>query len=609
VEVLPPLPVALPLVVAAALAAGTTFLPRRLADAVAIATAAVVTLLCAVLVVTSAGTTVPYWFGGWGPRGDVAIGVAFTVEPMGAGVATVAGALTTAALLFTWRYFDSVGTLFHTLMLVFLAAMTGFALSGDLFNMFVFFELMGAAAYALTGYKIEERGPLQGALNFAVSNTVGGLLVLLGTALVYGRTGALNLAQIGRTLSESGPDGLVVVAFTLIAAGFLVKAAVVPFHFWLADAYAVVPTPVGVVFAGVLSELGLLGVARVLWTSFAGPFGAHQDALRAVLLVAGALTAVVGSIMAFEQRHLKRMLAFVTIAHAGIILMALGLLSPSGLAGAAIYLVADAGIKGALFLTVGVIFARMGSVDEDGLLGMGRLLPYTGAIFVLGGLGLAGLPPFGTALGKAIAEHAASPLHAGWVLVVFLIASAVTGGAVLRAWGRIFLGWGHRERGQTPAEREAAEERPEITLPRGRTPALMVVPAALLLVGALAVGLVPGLGAATETAAHRFQDTEGYAAAVLDGKPMAVPPSPEGVGWDGRGVLVGIATVAAAAGLGYLGLFRRRISTRVRRPVWRLVRPGIRALKRAHSGQVGDYVAWITFGTAVLGGTFAAILR
>jgi multicomponent Na+:H+ antiporter subunit D len=609
VDVLPPLPVALPLVVGAGLAAGTTFLPRRLADATAVATAAVVTGLCAVLLVTSGGETVPYWFGGWGPRGDVAVGVAFVVEPMGAGVAAVAGALTTAALLFTWRYFDSVGTLFHTLMLVFLAAMTGFALSGDLFNMFVFFELMGVAAYALTGYKIEERGPLQGALNFGVTNTVGGLLVLLGIALVYGRTGALNLAQIGRALAESGPDALVVVAFTLVAAGFLVKAAVVPFHFWLADAYAVVPTPVGVVFAGVLSELGLLGVARVLWTSFAGPFGGHEEALRGVLLVAGALTAVVGSIMAFEQRHLKRMLAFVTIAHAGIILMALALLTPEGLAGAAVYLVADAGIKGALFLVVGVIFASMGSVDEDLLLGMGRRLRSTGVIFAIGGLGLAGLPPFGTALGKAIAEHAARPVHADWVVVVVLFASALTGGAVLRAAGRIFLGWGSRERGQTPAEREAAREGPEVTLPRGRAPALMVVPAALLLAAALALGLAPRVGTATKIAAHRFQDTEGYAAAVLDRRPMAVPAPPSGGGWDGRGVLIGVLTAAAAVGVAFLGLFRRRLSARLRRSVWVLVRPGIRTLKRAHSGQVGDYVAWIAFGTAVLGGTFAAVLR
>ena len=129
-------------------------------------------------------------------------------------------------------------------MLVFLAAMAGFCLSGDLFNLFVFFELMGAAAYALTGYKVEAQGPLEGALNFAVTNSVGAFLALTGLTLLYARTGALNLAQIGRALSGHPADGLVITAFVLLTAGLLIKGAVVPFHFWLDDAHAVAPTPV-----------------------------------------------------------------------------------------------------------------------------------------------------------------------------------------------------------------------------------------------------------------------------------------------------------------------------------------------------------------------------
>src|SRR5689334_7539916 len=125
------------------------------------------------------------------------------------------------------------------------AAMTGFVLSGDIFIMFVFFELMSVCAFALTAYQVEEAGPIQGAFNFAVSNTIGAFLVLLGIALLYGRTGSLNLAEIGRRLTEDGRhDGLVVAAFSLITCGFLGKAAMVPFHFWLADAYATAPAPV-----------------------------------------------------------------------------------------------------------------------------------------------------------------------------------------------------------------------------------------------------------------------------------------------------------------------------------------------------------------------------
>src|SRR5205085_6446304 len=166
--------------------------------------------------------------------------------------------------------------------------------------------------YALAGFKVGELGPLQGGINMAVTNTVGAYLIVIGIALLYGRTGALNLAQIGRTLAGQHGGGLEIVALTLITVGFLVKAAVVPFHMWLADAHAVAPAPVCVLFSGVMVELGLLGIARVYWTVFDAPFGTHQHAIRDVLIVLGLLSALVGAVMCFLQSHLKRLLAYST---------------------------------------------------------------------------------------------------------------------------------------------------------------------------------------------------------------------------------------------------------------------------------------------------------
>jgi multicomponent Na+:H+ antiporter subunit D len=601
-----PLPVAVPLLVAAATVAATAWLRQRrwLSEAIAVTTAVAVTAMCAVLLVRSSDGVVPYWFGGWTPREGVAVGIAFSVEPFGAGMAAFTSLLVVAGLLFSIRYFRDVRPLFHALMLVFLAAMAGFSLSGDLFNMFVYFELMSVAAYALTAFRIEQRGPLQGGLNFAVVNSIGGFLVLIGTGLLYGRTGALNLAQIGETLSGRGADGLVIVAFTLVAGGFLVKAAAVPFHFWLADAYGVAPTPAGIVFAGGLSELGLLGVARLYWTAFADVPGA--EGVGTVLLILGAVTAIVGAVMAFEQRHMKRMLAFITVAHSGLILMGIALLEPLGLGGAALYLVADGAAKAALFVCIGIVQHRVGNVDEDDIIGQGRGLRYTGMAFALTGLALAGLPPFGTALGKTLMEHAAEEVHASWTFWVFAFASLVTGAVVLRAAGRVFLGWGEREASESPAEEEADVEGPETRGARERTPMPMGIAAGALLVVALGIGLWPGLGAGAEESAHSFSDREAYARAVLEGEPAPEPPpAPD----EGASIPVGLSLVAGAVVLGALALFRRRaVPGALRAAVHRSAGRGIHVLRVVHSGDVDDYVAWLTLGVAILGGAFAVTM-
>jgi len=223
------------------------------------------------------------------------------IDPLGAGLAAFVALMFVMAFVFSYRYFTVVGPLFHALMLVFLAGAVGFCLTGDLFNLFVFFELMGVSAYALTGYKVEEPQAIQGALNFAVTNTAGGVLILLAIGLLYGRTGALNLAALGEALAKGPVDMLVLCAFLLLTVGLCTKAAVVPFHFWLGDAHAVAPSPVCALFSGVMVELGLYGLARVYWTVFAPAMKAHASGVSLVLVGLGTLTAVVGA-LAHRQR-------------------------------------------------------------------------------------------------------------------------------------------------------------------------------------------------------------------------------------------------------------------------------------------------------------------
>ena len=589
---LAPLPVAVPLLAAAALTAFGQFAPPRVDDLTGILAAAASTVFSALLLAEARGDLVVHWFGGWRPNGGVALGISFVVDELGAGLALLAGVLVTASLVFAWRYFDEVGTLFHVLMLLFLAGMVGFVLSGDLFNMFVFFEVMGVSAYALTAYRIEDRSAVQGAINFAVVNSLGAFLLLIGIALLYGRTGALNLAQMGNAVTTASPDGLLVVAFALLATGFLVKAAAVPFHFWLADAYAVAPTTVCVVFAGVMSDLGIYALARIYWTVFSGPFASEAGAVRAVLLGAGILTALVGAAMCFLQRHLKRLLAFAVISHLGVFLSGVALLDPRGLAGAGAYVGAHGLLIGGLFISTGMLRRRAGSVDELALHGRGRALPVLRAVVLAGVVGLTGLPLLGVSLGHSLLAEGAHEAGYPWLPAVVTLAAAIVAGALLRAWARVFLGAGPRQDAllsPEPEEEESVSEEPS---------SLRLATATVLVAAGLLLPLAPGLPGQLVQAAERFQDRPAYAGAVLDGRPLPAETAVHVQRITLDAAFYGLAALAGGVLIATMALTpaRRRLSGLGRR-----ADPLVRGLRAVHSGHVGDYTAWFVFGTAVLG--------
>jgi multicomponent Na+:H+ antiporter subunit D len=611
VEQLPVLSVVVPLLVAAGIAAcGWVLRPRRrLLDAIGIATCAGVLAMLALLMTRVARGDEVYWFAGFRPHADIAIGIDFAAGSLSTGLACIAAVLVLSSMIFSWRYFDEVSTYFHSLMLTFLAGMVGFCLTGDVFDLFVWFELMGVSAYALTAYRPEERGPLQGALNFAITNSVGAYLMLSGIAVVYGRTGALNMAQIGVALSRQRPDGLVVVTFVLIISGLLIKSAIVPFQFWLADAHAVAPTPVCVLFSGVMVELGLYGIARVYWSMFGDALG-HRAAISSVLEVLGLATAVVGALFCFRERHVKRLLAFSTISHSGLFLTGIALLTPLGLTGAAVYVIGHALVKAALFLCVGIVLHRLGSVNESWLHGRGRQLRVTGVTFTVAAVGLADMPAFATWLGKGWIEDSGDALGQPWITVIFVAASILVGGAVFRVAGGVFYGIGDPPGEAAAMAAEANEETSEGAIGRGHTPLSMLGPAAVLALGSLAVGLIPSLGRAVEAAVVRFQDEPAYNATVLHGLHVAHPValSPPGAAVVTLpSLLTGIGSVAASIALALVALYWRRL------PVLRRgLEPGAGlagVFRGLQSGVVNDYVTWIVFGLACIGGALSLAIR
>lgn len=602
---LAPLSVAVPLLAAALLTLGHAVLGRIATDVIAVAAAAAVLVMTLLLLVHVGRGFEVYWFGGWHPRAGVAIGIDFQVDAIGAGLAAFVSLLMALALIYSTRYIGVEPPYYHILMLTFMAGMVGFCLSGDLFNMFVLFELMSVSAVALIGYKVQQKAALEGALNFAVINMLGSFLFLIGLALIYARTGALNLAQIGIALAHIGNDRVVVIAFAFLISALLIKAAVVPFHFWLSDAYAVALAPVCLLLAGAMSEIGLYGIARIWFSAFApalAPNGA--GVIRAAFVAIGLLTAFWGGAMALVEDHLKRMLAFVTIAFVGVFLVGAGMLTEEGVGGTAVYVVGDGFVKALLFACVGIVQTRLGRVGQWRLHGRARSLTATGVLFAAGGLLITTMPPFGPFLGKSMIDDAALKQGYAFVPTLLMIVSGLTGAAVLSAGARVFLGWGEIE----DEERDEADEEtePETEHLHERTPAVMFIPTVLLLLGAIGAGVWYGLADLAVTAAHNFVDVAAYHAAVF-GVPhhpaAASSASPEWYDYLYCGGATLLALIFAA-----IDLWSCQIGAGARSLV-RAARATMRPVRQLHSGRIGDYTAALALGVGLLGALMTLTLR
>lgn len=332
-----------------------------------------------------------YPFGGWEPpygielRFDEVSALAFVVAFLGA-----------LAVIFSGRYaersLDPVRIpYYYALLLLDIAGLIGFSVTGDMFNMFVFMEIVSLSSYALVAVS-GERIAEMAAFKYLVLGAISSLLMLFSIGMLYGVTGTLNLADLAQRLGNVEAAVTVAVAIALMVAGFMVKSALFPLHVWLPDAHAIAPSPVSAVLSGLVVKVGLLGTFRLYQVAYRAGV-VDLGGLDQVLVWLGAISIVMGAFFAIFQDDIKMMLAYSTISNVGYIVMGIGLVSHYSMIGAAVHIFNHAIIKSALFLAAGAIIHQTGYRRLSDLKGAGRGMPLTAAALSVGAVSIVGIPP------------------------------------------------------------------------------------------------------------------------------------------------------------------------------------------------------------------------
>ncbi|MEV4703190.1 Na+/H+ antiporter subunit D [Actinoplanes sp. NPDC049316] len=429
-----PLPVIMPLLGAAV----TLLLRRRPAlqrtVSVLVLTATLVVALL-LLASTVAGDPLTVAVGGWAAP----LGIVLVADRLAALMLVVSAAVTLCVLVYSIGQGMADGddtvpvAVYHPAYLILTAGVTNAFLAGDLFNLYVGFEILLAASYVLITMGAT-RSRIRTGTTYVVVSLLSSLIFLTAIGLTYAATGTLNLAQLAGRL-DALPGDLQLGLQTMLLLAFGIKAAVFPLSAWLPDSYPTAIAPVTAVFAGLLTKVGVYAIIRTQTLLF--PDGPAGD----VLLVAALLTMIVGILGAVAQSDIKRLLSFTLVSHIGYMLFGIGLASTAGLSGAIFYVVHHIVVQTTLFLAAGLIERRGGTTTLDRLGGLARLTPVLGVLFFLPALNLAGIPPFSGFLGKLglLQAGAAAGGVLAWILVAgSVITSLLTLYAIGRVWNLAF---------------------------------------------------------------------------------------------------------------------------------------------------------------------------
>jgi multicomponent Na+:H+ antiporter subunit D len=379
------------------------------------------------------GRPVVFQLGAWAAP----FGISLVGDLLSATMALMCQLVIAACALYALGSRETVTTYptFHTLLLTLTAGLTGSMLTGDLFNLFVFAELLVISGAALTALSDDRLG-VEAAFKYFYMSILAGVCLLIACGSLYISYGTLNLADLAERIAAAPDRPLVGIALAMLVGFFMVKSAVVPFHFWQPDFHTTAPTAISALLSSVVVKLGVYGFIRLTTLLYAG----QSDALRTLLIVLGVIGLFFGGLGALGTHNVKRLLAYSTLGQIGYILIAIGWGTPPALAAAVVFAFNHALLKAAMLMLAGYLASRapIKTASFDVLTGLGKYLPLAGALFLLGGLGLIGIPPLNGFISKLLVFRSGVEAGDYPVLALAGIGSLISLVYVARAFERIW---------------------------------------------------------------------------------------------------------------------------------------------------------------------------
>lgn len=402
-----------------------------------LSTAALVGLSLLLAYHVSRAGVLKYYMGGWALRGGITIGIGLVADSLTVLMLLVVNTVSFLVSIYSISYMEKFTSkpLYYTLLMLMVAGMNGVILTGDLFNLFVFFEIAVISSYALVAFGTEKE-ELEASFKYQALSSLASLCILLGLVIILGRTGALNMADVSTLLAAQPRTFSFYFVAALFLFGFGLKAALVPFHAWLPDAHPSAPSPVSAMLSGVfIKVVGVYALARIFFNVLG-----MTATISSLFLTLGIISMVVGAFMALGQEDIKRLLAYSSISQIGYVMVGLGTGTSLGILGGLFHLFNHATFKSLLFLGAGSVEYATGTRELRKLGGLTERMPISGYTFTVGSLSIAGIPPFNGFWSKLILVIALIQAGKWMVAVITILVSVLTLGYFLKVQKLAFFG-------------------------------------------------------------------------------------------------------------------------------------------------------------------------